>query len=250
MSLLKVAQQLSSATFPIKFPVSKIDAFFRPYTVGDEKILLTAAAERDSNPKLYIANTLKVIRGCIDDKQNLILDKLVAADVEYLLMQIRAKSVGEKIDIKYSPQSKNDEKMLAVDIQIDLEKFYVLEDPQHNYTIELSPTIGMKMRDLTFVEKINYGANNKKTKTDTLFEMITDCVESIYDGDQIYIVGQNATKLEVSGFIETLQHTSKELYQFVATMPQLAVDIQLPNSTEIITLKGAEIDFLALSPAT
>lgn len=246
MSLKNLQNKISSNSYTITFPINKTTTKFKPYTVGDEKILLAAAAARESDPQFYIDNTLEVIRKCISDDTNL-LDSLASADVEYLLLKIRSKSVGENITIQYKhPKEKE-----AVQIDLDLDKFTVEVDPKHEYTIKLSEEVGMQMKDITFVDKISYGSKfNDANKTDAIYQTIVDCVDKIYDGEDVYVVGHNITKAEVSEFIYSLTGISTQLYQFIATMPQLSITFEHPKTKEVVTLRGNEIDFLALSPAT
>jgi hypothetical protein len=241
--------QLSKHTHEITFPLSKITTTFRPYTVGDEKLLLAASAAKDDDAKFYINNTLKVIRNCINDTDG-ILEKLVSAEVELLLLKIRAKSVGEKVTVKYKEPSA-DAKAKPIELEIDLDQFRIDVDPEHLYEIKLSEGIGMVMKDISFVDKINYSVKYKgNNKTDVIFQTIVDCVVSVYDAETVYTVGQNCTKAEVMQFIEHLSGVSDKLYKFISTMPQIAVDVIHPQTGETLTLKGSEIDFLALSPAT
>lgn len=237
--------QIKTPEFTKTLPVSKTPIKFRPYTVGDEKLLLAAASARDEDPKFFVSNTLTVIRNCISDKRGL-LETLSAADVEWLLLQIRAKSVSEKIDIKYTDENGDGKEEI---ISLDIEKFYIDVPEDHEYKINLTDDIGVVMRDLRFAERIGYLSKFKDLpKTDVIYETIVDCVESIFDADQVYKVGENTSKEEVRVFIEQLTGVSSKLYNFVATMPQIAVDF-VTKAGNKITLTGRDIDFLTLSPA-
>ena len=64
---------------------------YRPFLVKEEKILLVAMESKDNNE--IINATKQVIKACTYDKLD--VDKLPMFDIEYLLLQIRSKSVGE-----------------------------------------------------------------------------------------------------------------------------------------------------------
>lgn len=236
--------KVNKAEFPITFPLSGFKTSYRQYTIHDEKLLLQAAANRDSNPQFYVDNTLKVVRDCIVDKT--LLSKLASVDVEYLLLQIRAKSVGEVVELKY----KDPETNKTQEVELNLEKFFVDQNSEHSYDIKITDTIGIKMRDLRFEKKIEYGAKfNDSNRTDVVYETIVDCIELIYDGDTVYVADKDMTRAELKEWVEGLSGVSEELYKFVMTMPQLAIEFTLIDGTTK-KLVGSEIDFLALSPTT
>ena len=68
---------------------------FRPFTVKEEKSLLLALQENDVN---IVVNAIKsVVRVCTDNKLD--VEKIPYYDMEYIFLQIRAKSIGETIDL-------------------------------------------------------------------------------------------------------------------------------------------------------
>lgn len=232
--------------FPLTFPLSNKKITFRPYTVGDEKLLLAAASARASDPEFFVNNTFKVIRNCISSPE--LLDTLPSVDVEFLLLQIRSKAVGEIVDVAYK-----DENGVSHRGVVNLEEFYVVHNPDHKYDITLSesPLVGIKMKDLSFVQRMKYSAkfDNSNSKTDAIFETIIDCVESIYDDDKVYVVGVDCTRAEVQQFIEGISGQSAQLYNFIATMPQLETKITLQDGSKK-AVNSSQVDFLALSQTT
>lgn len=66
---------------------------FRPYLVREEKVLLLAMESQD--PKQIINAMLDTIGACY---QNIDTNALTTFDVEFLFIQVRAKSVGESIE--------------------------------------------------------------------------------------------------------------------------------------------------------
>ena len=82
---------------------------FRPFLVKEQKLFLMAM---ESNDPKDIVNTIKqVLTNCIlNDEIN--VEELSSFDLEYLFMQLRAKSVGEIVNLKYT--CNNVVKMLKV----------------------------------------------------------------------------------------------------------------------------------------
>lgn len=241
MALPVIKQNIYTKTLPL----SKVEIKFRPYTVKDEKLLLTASTSKNKDPQFYLDNVSTVIKNCIVECEKP-YEKMASVDVEYLLLQLRAKSVGEIVELSYQSEGDTEKQTLS----INLEDFKVDIDPEHLYTIELTDTVGLKMRDLLFVERISYAAHyNEDNKAEVIYDTIVDCIESIYDENNVYVIGQDTTKKEAREFIENLTGVSAKLYKFIETMPQLSVEVVLKNN-EKKTFTSSDFDFLALSLAT
>jgi hypothetical protein len=86
--------------FCTKVPSTGQEIKYRPYTVKEEKILLTAI-EGGSYKEMSNA-IVSVVDSCITTP-DVDVSKFYLIDVEYLFMQIRIKSVGEFIEYQYTP---------------------------------------------------------------------------------------------------------------------------------------------------
>lgn len=227
--------KIKNPTYPLTLPLSGHKLTFRPYTVGDEKLLLAAASARESNPDFYVENTLKVIRNCIDDKEGL-LETLPSVDVEYLLLQIRAKSVSETTKIKVGDE----------EVSINLEEVSLEKHADHDYKIALSDDVGVVMKDLSFVDKMAYARyDREEDKSEMVIRTLVDCIDMIWEGtDKVYKVGVDTTREEVQEFLEQLSGVTQKLFAFVTTMPQLAITVKLKGG-KTRKLVGSELDFLA-----
>lgn len=225
--------------FTLKLPISNKEIVYKPYSVAEEKILLSIATTKSSDPFFYSRNLKTVLNNCITLSDGSVGD-LPAIEVDLIMLHLRGKSVGEIIDARYvdSTGTKRDVSLSVEDFRID-----VPED--HKYRIELTDKIGLIMRDLSFDQRIGYSAKfNEETKAEAIFESIVDSIQSIYDENNVYVVGIDTTREEVVKFVESLQGKSAELYKFVSTMPRLVVDAFDINSNQTITLASDEIDFL------
>ena len=70
---------------------------YRPFTVKEEKLFLMA---NESKEEETIINTVKqVINNCVLDEID--VDSLPVFDLEYLFINLRAKSVGEEVKLNY-----------------------------------------------------------------------------------------------------------------------------------------------------
>ena len=77
--------------YKILVPSLNKEVTVRPFLVKEEKVLLIALESQD--PQQIAMSMLDVVRGCIIDEID--ANKLTGYDIEYLFLQLRAKSVGE-----------------------------------------------------------------------------------------------------------------------------------------------------------
>jgi hypothetical protein len=202
--------------YNIKIPSTKEEFKFRPFLVKEQKALLLAQQSEDP---LVMVDTLKaVINSCAKSKVD--VDRLAIFDLEYVFSQIRAKSVGENVDLFFFCDTCDDPKA-KVKISIDLTKLEVEFNPLNHAKIHLFGDVGivMKYPNINVVKNIErYG---ESSDVDLTFDIIAECVDYIYDGEQVYYAKEQ-TKEELADFINNLtteQFTKVE--EFFETLPKL-----------------------------
>jgi len=209
---------------------------YRPFLVKEEKILLVAM-ETNNNSDIMNA-TREILNACTYEKID--IDTLPIFDIEYIFLQIRAKSVGEIAKFKMICP---DDKETYADVEIDLTKVSVQVDDEHTNDVLIDedrklgvlfnyPTLGMTKA----------GFNIDNTDIATLFEIMSSSIQHIYEGEKIY-PAKDSTKEELRNFLEGLpQKTFVKIKTFFETMPQLrhAVEIENPKTKvkSTVTLKG------------
>lgn len=209
---------------------------FRPFLVKEEKVLLVAM---ESNNNTEIINATKeILNACTFEK--LEIEKLPIFDIEYIFLQIRAKSVGEIAKFKMLCP---DDKSTYVDVEVDLTKVNVQVDDKHtnNIVIDENRKLGVVFNYPT-LEMTKAGFNIDETDINTLFDIMTTSIDHIYEGEKVY-PGKDSTKEELKTFLESLpQKTFEKIKTFFETMPQLRHSIEVENpKTKVkstIDLKG------------
>lgn len=211
----------STPTYTINIPSSKEQFKFRPFLVKEQKALLIA--QQSENP-IVMADTLKkVVASCAQSKID--VDKLAVFDLEYLFSQIRAKSVGETVEMFFFCDTCVDEKAKAK-VSIDLTNLKVSFDKNHTNKIALFEDVGviMKYPSIEILKLLEHsdGATNE---TDAVFNIIVDSIESIYDSNEMYHAKEQ-TKEELTKFINHLTTEQfAKIEQFFETMPKLYYDV-------------------------
>ena len=102
-------------TYELVQPSTKDKLKYRPFLVKEEKLLLMAMEEDDE--KQMVNAVRQIVNNCTF--VDLDIDKLPMFDLEYIFLNIRAKSVGEIAPVKLL--CKDDGKTYA-DVDIPLDK--------------------------------------------------------------------------------------------------------------------------------
>ena len=136
---------MNTPTYNLVIPSSKMSVKYRPFLVKEEKSLLIAQQSEDLT---VMVDTLKsVINSCVIDKID--VDTLASFDIEYLFTQIRAKSVGETIDLMFPcdmDHGEEDNEKARVKISIDLTQLQVEVPEGHTNKIDLFSDVGVVMK--------------------------------------------------------------------------------------------------------
>ena len=227
---------INTPEYRLNVPSTDEEIRYRPFLVKEEKILLIAQ-ETGTDKATY--NAIRtIIKSCT--LYEIDIDKLPLFDMEYIFLNIRAKSVGEVAKLKVKCP---DDEETEVDVEVDLTKIQVQMDEKHDARIELTDEIGVLMMYPNFGTVTNQSIETPKgQETEKLFDMISDCMYQIWHGEETYDAMDYSTK-ERKAFLDSLNHQQFEkLKSFFETMPTLKHDIEVTNPktkvTSTLTLQG------------
>jgi len=228
--------QLNSARYEITIPSQGRSVSYRPYLVKEEKILMVALESQDQN---MIMRAIKdVIEQCVYD--DIDVNKLAVFDIETLFLALRAKSVGENMDLKI----KCTECESLVDVSVNVDD---IEIPQINTdnVVMLTETIGVTLRYPSFEMVSNIG--DDVDTVDGAFKMIADCIDTIFEDDAVHNAS-DVSKKEMDEFLENLNSDQfKKMSAYFEDMPSLKHDLtytcQSCTKTNNMELKGLQSFF-------
>jgi hypothetical protein len=235
-------------TYELTLPSEDKKIKYRPFLVREEKILYIAM-ETGQNKEMI--NALKdVVGACTFDVLN--VDRLPIFDIEYLFLQIRAKSVSEIT--KFRAICPDDGKTY-VETEVDLTKVEVQVDDEHTNRIMLESerNLGLVLKYPT-LKNYDVGRGLDNIEIDKVFNILIDCIDHIFEGDKIY-PAKDTSKQELKEFIEGLpQDAFTRIKSFFDTMPKLKHEIEVTNPntnvTSKIVLTGIADFFGYASPTT
>ena len=220
--------KISTPTYELELPSNKKKIKYRPFLVREEKILIMAL--ESENTKRISDAIVQVLKDCILTR-GIKINELATFDIEYLFLNIRAKSVGETVEVNVTCPD-DGETMVPMEIAIDDIK--VQKEKEHTNIIKLDDKLSMKLKYPSmnqFIES-NFEVSDSDMGVDQSLKMITTCVDIIYDSEESWSAS-DCTKKELTDFIEQLNTKQfKEIENFFTTMPKLShkVNVKNPNT--------------------
>ncbi len=236
MSLPKI----NTPEYKLNIPSTDEEITYRPFLVKEEKILLIAS-ETGGESAQYLA-IQNLIKNCVTEE--LAIDKLPMFDLEYIFLNIRAKSVGEIAKLKIICP---DDEKTTVDVEVDLTKINVVMDEKHDARIQLTDNIGILMSypSLDIVQE--HAVLGTEQPVEQLFKMVAECMYQVWEGEEVQDASDFSWE-EKMEFIESLSHSQFEkIQEFFETMPALKHEVKITNpNTKVkstVTLQGIQSFF-------
>jgi len=238
--------KVETPTYELTLPSQDVKVKFRPFLVKEEKILLMAMESGKEN-EIYDA-TKQIVDSCTFN--SLDTENLPMFDLEFIFLNIRARSVGEISKFKVLCP---DDKKTYADVEVDLTKVEVQVDDEHTNRIIVDEKrqLGVVLKYPT-MQVLKSGTNIDNASMDTVFDMLTTCVDHIFEGEKTY-PAKDSTAQEIKEFFESLsQESFAKIKKFFDTMPRVRHEFEVTNpKTNVkskITLSGLNDFFESASP--
>ena len=215
--------KLDAPTYTLEVPSTGEKIKFRPFLVKEQKVLMIAEESKDDNQIYNAMETL--ITSCTFGKVDVKAVNLF--DVEYIFLQLRAKSVGEKVELNLLCP---DDNKTRVPTEVDLTELDIDVGEGHTDKIPLTNNITMHMRyptldNIRTIEK-------KSGEVDSVFSILKSCIHEVHDGDTIYS-RIDISDQDIDDFIDQFSTQQFEgVMKFFDTMPKvkMVVDVTNPNT--------------------
>ena len=217
MPLPKIDLPVYDFTIPSNGKVIRV----RPFTVKEEKLLLIAIESKVAAD--IIATVKQVINNCVQD-DNIDVDKLPFFDIDYLFIFLRAKSIGESIEVNLTCNNMVNDKPCGnvFPAMMDISKCEIEGGKQDN-DIKLSGSQGVRMRypNYAAMKRVEFG-NEVDEKTNT----IVNAIDYVYDAKGMYS-WKDYSKEELKEFVEGLTEANyNQMMAFVDNFPTFAVKLE------------------------
>ena len=230
---------VNASRYSTTLPSTGQEIEYRPYLVKEEKIMMVALESKD---KKAIMRAMKdVAQACVFT--DIIIDSLTSFDLEWLFLKLRTKSVGENTRVKLKCEDEGCNKSSEVNVNLD---DISLSKINENKVIQLTDDIGVVMKYPQIGMLEEHDEETIQTP-DGAFNMIIDCLETIYDEDNVYQVIDESRE-SIKGFIDNLNSLQFGMIaDWLKDMPSLEKDIEWNcvacNKENTVKLRGLQSFF-------
>ena len=214
--------KIVTPSFELTLPSTGKKIKYRPFLVKEEKILILAI---ESNSMKDITRAIKdILKNCILTK-DVKVDELPTFDIEYLFLNIRARSIGESIDLVITCP---DDEKTKVNSKIYIDEIEVQKNDEHDINIKFDDTYTMRMKYPSLDQFIDENFVFEG-QSDNSFEIIASCIDMVYSEEEAW-EAKDCSKKELLEFVEQLNSMQfKQIEKFFDTMPQLSHEIEVEN---------------------
>lgn len=184
--------------YKVKLPSTGAELNMRPYLVKEEKVLMIALESND--PEQITQAVRNVITSCYELDT---LEDLTVFDIEMLFLQLRAKSVGEEMNIQIKCKTEECGTMNPISVNIDDVSISKPKGEMSDTIIlDKKQGVGVKMK-YPSVDVIGKIDPEKFDSVEGIMDLIVECIDTIFDEDNVFDA-KNETKKDLVEFIESL----------------------------------------------
>ena len=216
--------KVNTPTYELVLPSTNKKIKYRPFLVREEKILIMALETEDA--KQITSSVIEILNACILTR-GIKIEKLATFDIEYLFLNVRAKSVGESIDVNVTCP---DDNKTTVEVKVDIDSIKIIKNKNHKDTVKLDDTLSLKLNYPSieqFIEN-NFESSKESEVTNTL-DMIISCIDMIYNDEESWNAAETSKK-DLEEFVEQLNTKQFRVIEgFFDTMPKLSHSIKVKN---------------------
>lgn len=215
--------KLDQPTFTLTVPTTGKQLRYRPFTVREEKILLVA--QQSGEVQDFIDSFKQIITNCVVDELD--IDKMSSVDIEYIFLNLRAKSVSNVVEMKVLDKHKK-----QIDVSINLDNVQCHKSAvSKNVVLDEERNIGIKMKYPSFAELEKLSTRDEgKFDLEQGMELIMDMIEFVWHGEDVTPT-TDVTRSELSEFLQDINASQmSSINEFLTDLPYVYLDMEFKNS--------------------
>jgi hypothetical protein len=222
---------ISTPIYELVVPSSKKKIKYRPFLVKEQKILLIALETQDD--RQILDAIIQIFENCIVTP-GFKVDSLALFDIEYIFLNMRARSVEEQITMNIvCPDDGETEISVSIlidDIKVDFPKGHKKEIKLDDNTL-----LVMKYPNFDYFAQVNFSP-----ETPDPYELVASCIDKVFVGEDLT---DDFSFEEAKEWVETMtNHQFEKIQEFFNTMPALRHTFKVKNpNTQVnndITIQG------------
>ena len=209
--------EIVTPTYELVVPSTKKKIKYRPFLVKEQKVLIVAMESEDEAQILEAIRT--ILKNCISSRIK--IDDLALFDIEYLFLQIRARSISEQLELKITCP---DDGETEVNVNFMVNDVNVKFPEGHSNIIKLENDVTIEMRypNLDYFSKVNFADEELDP-----YDLVAECIKNVYIGKES---AGSFTFKEAREWVETLTAAQfDKIQEFFNTMPTLRHELKVKN---------------------
>ena len=210
---------IATPSFELTLPSNGKKIKYRPFLVKEEKVLILALEGGETKD---INRAIKdVLKNCVLTR-GVKIDQLPTFDIEYLFLNIRAKSVGETVNVLITCP---DDGETQIPMTIGIDEIQVVKNDEHTIDIDIDGNYKLRMKYPSLDQFIENNVTDEEEQD--VFKMVASCVDLVYDEETAY---DDFSEKEMIKFLEQFNAKQfKEIEKFFDTMPKLSYVASITN---------------------
>ena len=199
-------------TYTVELPLTKEVVKFRPFLVKEQKNMMIAG-QGDDETSTFDA-IVEMVKSVCENKID--IDKIPLADLEYLFLQIRSKSVGEKSRMEIGCVEKDCGTVIPIEINLAEASVDVDDLPDREIKLNDEMLVEVKFPTAKLATKLQNMDNEEASR-----KMLRDCMVRLYDKEKTYEFFEYRDA-EIDEFIDNLTIAEfDKLSKFFLELPQI-----------------------------
>lgn len=215
--------KLNTIEYFCKLPISGREAKYRPFTVGEQKVLLQAL--EDGEVKTISNTVVNLVDSCctLTESKDTVRD-LSNTDLEYLFLQVRIKSVGEITNVVLGCENQPTCDGQTT-VEVDLSSIDVEGEVKDN-KIMLTDSVGVTLKVPNFNEIQSTIGDISEIGSRDIFSVLAQSIETIFDAEEVHNKGDFTTK-ELNDFVNELSTEQfNNIMEWFSSLPKLIKDVE------------------------
>lgn len=194
--------------YELTIPSLKKKVKFRPYLVKEEKILLIASESKDVGQIMNAV--LDTVLACLEGN-SIKRNELTTFDIEYMFLQIRAKSVGEVVTLNVACSECDHDNEQTVDIA-EIE----CKVGKKSNIIKLSDTISVEMMYPSY-SMVDFTEDEAQAG----FSVLGKCMKTVITQEERIVMAEESTE-SIDAFIDSMTQQQFEMVSsYLKDMPSV-----------------------------
>lgn len=205
--------KLNTPTFELTLPSTGQKVRYRPFLVKEHKTLLAMYNADDGEVARIVKELIDV---CTFNTLN--VQSLPHFDIEFIFMNLRAKSIGEVVDVILNCPCGN-----KIETKFNIENLKIEKKDGHTNKIMITDTLGV---ELSYPKFENVLEIYNSEDTSKVIELVISCLKGVFSGEE-YWAAKEQSKEELEEFVYSLtKEQFTKIEEFFVTSPKIVQEVE------------------------